>query len=77
MKFAMPCSSTALPWPEFAAPSRPAATTPLKLPVKVSPRILSDEVITLPDEKKAAPEVMRRVVARVEKSMARNARWSF
>lgn len=37
-----------------------------KLPIKEHPKILADELITLPDEKKAAPEVMRRVVARVE-----------
>ena len=36
------------------------------LPVEGHSRIISDELITLPDEKKAAPEVMRRVVALVE-----------
>jgi len=37
-----------------------------KLPVEGHSKIIADELITLPDEKKAAPEVMRRVVARVE-----------
>lgn len=37
-----------------------------KLPSKGQPKIVADELITLQDEKKAAPEVMRRVVARVE-----------
>lgn len=37
-----------------------------KLPIQQYGRIVADELVTLPDEKKAAPEVMRRVVARVE-----------
>jgi hypothetical protein len=37
-----------------------------KLPTQAHSKILSDELITLPIEKKAAPEVMRRVVALVE-----------
>ena len=37
-----------------------------KLPIQGHPRIMADELITLTDERKAAPEVMRRVVALVE-----------
>ncbi len=37
-----------------------------KLPVKEHPKILADEIITLKDAKRAAPELMRRVVALVE-----------
>ena len=37
-----------------------------KLPIADYSKIVADELITLPDEKKAAPEVMRRVIARVE-----------
>lgn len=37
-----------------------------KLPIQDHPRILADELITLQDARKSAPEVMRRVVALVE-----------
>jgi hypothetical protein len=37
-----------------------------RLPIRGYPRIIADELVTLSEEKKAAPEVMRRVVARVE-----------
>jgi hypothetical protein len=37
-----------------------------KLPVQGHPKILSDELITLQNSKKSAPEVMRRIVAKVE-----------
>jgi hypothetical protein len=37
-----------------------------KLPVQGYPKILFDELITLQNAKKSAPEVMRRIVARVE-----------
>jgi hypothetical protein len=36
------------------------------LPVESHPKIISDEIITLQDENKAAPELMRRIVAMVE-----------
>lgn len=37
-----------------------------KLPLQGHPKILADEIITLRDSRKSAPEVMRRVVALVE-----------
>jgi hypothetical protein len=37
-----------------------------KLPLEGHPKILADEIITLKDTKKSAPELMRRVVALVE-----------
>jgi hypothetical protein len=37
-----------------------------KLPIAGYSKIVADELVTLPDEKKSAPEVMRRVVALVE-----------
>jgi hypothetical protein len=37
-----------------------------KLPLNGHPKILADEIMTLRDSKKSAPEIMRRVVALVE-----------
>jgi hypothetical protein len=37
-----------------------------QLPIADHPKILADEIITLRDERKRAPEIMRRVVALVE-----------
>lgn len=37
-----------------------------KFPIESHPKIVADEIITLADDKKSAPELMRRVVAQVE-----------